>query len=383
MTGRLIEFVRKRDYLLVKELGQGACGKTVLLHDDVIDELFVCKKYLPYYPTHKQELFDNFIREIKILHGLYHRNVVRVYNYYLYPELFTGYILMEFVDGVDIGTYVRLNPDKINDIYIQMVNGFNHLESQSVLHRDIRLANIMVNSSGVLKVIDFGFGKQISRSASFNKSVSLNWWCDLPDEFELDVYDFRTEVYFVGMLFSKLVADYDLSNFKYSKVLDCMCQRNPLNRVASFFDVKKMIETDKINEVYFSSKELVSYRKFASELVDAITKIENDTRYIDDAEKVLGQLVMVYKKVMLEKWVENISLIVNCFLSGEYYFKNSSINVKTVDGFIKLLQSSTYEKQGIILANLYTRLDYIQRYDTSSFDQFDDQSTDPFADVPF
>lgn len=102
MSDNVIEFVRKRNYVLVRELGQGACGKTVLLRDDVIDELFVCKKYSPYYKEHKQEFFDNFLREIKLLHDVYHQNVVRVFNYHLYPEKMTGYILMEYVDGSDI-----------------------------------------------------------------------------------------------------------------------------------------------------------------------------------------------------------------------------------------------------------------------------------------
>ena len=47
MEEKIVEFLRKRDYRLIKELGQGASGKTVLLHDDVINEFFVCKKYLP------------------------------------------------------------------------------------------------------------------------------------------------------------------------------------------------------------------------------------------------------------------------------------------------------------------------------------------------
>lgn len=80
MTDNVIEFVRKRNYLLVKELGQGACGRTVLLKDDVIDELFVCKKYSPYNEAHKQEFFANFLREIKLLHDLYHQNVVRIFQ---------------------------------------------------------------------------------------------------------------------------------------------------------------------------------------------------------------------------------------------------------------------------------------------------------------
>jgi serine/threonine-protein kinase len=85
---QVVSFLRKRDYRFVRELGQGACGKTILLRDDQIDEYFVCKKYLPYSESQRESLFTNFVREIKLLHQIHHPNVVRVFNYYLYPELF-------------------------------------------------------------------------------------------------------------------------------------------------------------------------------------------------------------------------------------------------------------------------------------------------------
>ncbi|WP_366929762.1 hypothetical protein [uncultured Thiodictyon sp.] len=90
----------KRDYVFVKELGQGACGKTILLRDDTIRKQFVCKKYSPHAEEHRQELFGNFLREITLLHELHHHNVVRVFNYYLYPEQLTGYILMDVEPGM-------------------------------------------------------------------------------------------------------------------------------------------------------------------------------------------------------------------------------------------------------------------------------------------
>ena len=65
----VIKFLRRRDYTLIKELGQGACGKTVLLRDDQIGESFVCKKYVPYSEQHRQEIFANFVREVKLLHS--------------------------------------------------------------------------------------------------------------------------------------------------------------------------------------------------------------------------------------------------------------------------------------------------------------------------
>src|SRR5438093_3833584 len=67
MTERIVEFLRKRDFVLRQELGQGACGRTVVLYDSVIDEEFVCKKYAPMHENLREALFGSFVRG----HALY------------------------------------------------------------------------------------------------------------------------------------------------------------------------------------------------------------------------------------------------------------------------------------------------------------------------
>ena len=163
MNEEIVKFIRRHDYQLVKELGQGACGKTVLLYDDQIDEQFVCKKFTPCYEERRQELFDNFVRETKILHRVYHENVVRSFNYYLYPEVLTGYILMEFIDGTDIEVFLGTSPELINEVFIQAISGFSYLEANGILHRDIRPLNLMVREDGSLKIIDFGSQRSFQR----------------------------------------------------------------------------------------------------------------------------------------------------------------------------------------------------------------------------
>lgn len=127
MQGKLIEFIRQKDYKFIEEIGQGGTGRTVLLEDEIINERFVCKKYSPFYDEHKQVFFGNFKDEIKLLHLLNHKNIVRVFNYYLYPEHYTGYILMEYIQGKNINEYLIENPDKLNEIFRQVISGFAHL----------------------------------------------------------------------------------------------------------------------------------------------------------------------------------------------------------------------------------------------------------------
>lgn len=172
---KIIEFLRTKDFKFIRNIGQGGTGKTVLLKDEYINESFVCKKYSSYYKEHRDAFFKNFVDEIKILHKLYHRNIVHVFNYYLYPEQKTGYILMEYIQGEDIKGYLQNNPHRLNDIFVQIINGFNYLELNGILHRDIRPENILVSDDGFVKIIDFGFGKEINFDEDFDKSITLNW----------------------------------------------------------------------------------------------------------------------------------------------------------------------------------------------------------------
>ena len=369
MEERIIEFLRKRDYVLVRELGEGACGKTVLLRDDTIDEQLVCKKYHPYEQS--QELYSNFLREIRLLYRAYHRNVVRFFNCYVYPDKMLGYILMEFVDGKDIAKTIAEEPERVNDIFLQTVSGFKYLESIGVLHRDIRPENILVGSDSVVKIIDFGFGKRVQKSKDFEKSISLNWCCETPDDFLDDTYNYKTEVYFVGKLFESVIKDVGIDNFAYHSILEAMCRRIAEDRVGSFSEVEKNVLTQNFSKIEFTDSEISVYRRFADLLSHHIASFERDCRYTDDGERLKSLLDDVYSKVSLEKVVPNAALVTRCFVqSGEYRYRKNGFPVGALRDFLQLIKDSSPGKVRTILANLHTRLDAIDR-------------TNPMDDVPF
>lgn len=374
MSDRIVEFVRKKDLIFVKELGQGACGRTVLLHDDVIDENFVCKKFVPLHEALKHELFKNFVREIKLLHKLNHPNVVRVFNYYLYPDRLVGYILMELVQGLDIEEYLIVNPSEANQIFLQIIDGFAHLERHEILHRDIRPTNILVSRAGVPKIIDFGFGKQVKGDGDFDKSITLNWWCEPPSEFGDQVYDYSTEVYFVGKLFEKILLEAGAEQFAHKGLLSRMCARNRNERIGSFARIRQELLAGKIDDIPFSEEELCAYRTFAGDLSSAVSKIEQSAKYFDDVAEVERKLEVAYRSVMLEEQVPNNSPVLACFINGSYYYSRKSfVRVDSLRDFVQLLRSCSKEKKGVILSNLFTRLNAVTRYRESEFDD----------DIPF
>jgi len=358
-----IQFLRKRDYKFLREIGQGGLGRTVLLKDEFIDEVFLCKKYSPIYEEYKENYFINFIEEIKLLHKIYHSNIVRVFNYYLYPDNFTGYILMEFINGKNIKEYCVENPQMISNIFEQAISGFCHLEENKILHRDIRPENIMISNEGILKIIDFGFGKKINFEENFDKSISLNWRFSPPQDFDYKIYDFRTEIYFIGKLFEEILNENNIDDFKYKDLISEMIKSNLEDRISEFSKIQRRILSYENLDNEFNEQQKETYRNFAYQLTSIISKIEVDTKYINDMEKILNGLETILRNSLLEVYIQNPVSISRVFISGNYrYYKNSEFPVETLRDFIKLLKSVSIDKQKIIINNLWQRLDSVERF---------------------
>ncbi|WP_020538830.1 protein kinase family protein [Lewinella cohaerens] len=360
-----IRFLRKKDYKKIKDIGQGGTGKTVLIEDTYINQRFICKKYSPLYEEHKAIYYKNFVEEIKLLHLLYHQNVVRVFNYYLYPEFQTGYILMEFVKGESINKYLQRKPEEINDIFRQVVEGFKHLEENEILHRDIRPDNILVSQSGIVKIIDFGFGKKINFNSVSDKSISINWRYSVPNDFKEKKYDQKTEVYFVGKLFEEIILENDLSNFGYTSILSNMIDIDPTQRIQSFFEVsRKLSSHGKLIELEFTEKEKEAYANFAHFFSWKISKIHEDATYRRDVDQIERDLKEIYRHSILEDYIQDSKKIFKTFIQGNYYYSNSGepMLVDSLKSFLELLKSSDLIRKRVIINNLWNRIDAIKRY---------------------
>lgn len=361
----MIKFLRKKDFKFIKEIGQGACGKTILLMDEIINEQFVCKKYSPIKGLNREELFKKFIDEIKLLHLLYHKNIVRVFNYYIYPDLLTGYIIMEYIEGSDIETFIKSNPEKISDIFRQTIDGFNYLENQKILHRDIRPYNLLVDSLGFVKIIDFGFGKQIMFTDDYDKSITLNWNCDiLPSEFKDHLYDFRTEIYFVGKLFEKIIAENDIQGFVYKDVLNKMIKVSYDNRIDSFSEINRLMLSEEAKEYDMDYYDKIKYQTFADQLIKLYSKISYKAKYKNDITVLIKQLEDIYQANLLEHTIQNNVPMIRCFIQGNLsYYKEPTVSVDALYDFIALLKKYSVDLQKIILNNLWNRFDTIPRFE--------------------
>ncbi len=151
-------------YRVGRLLGKGAFGKVNLGMHKLTGKLIAIKSIKKEYLTDEASK-RKVMQEYSILKHLRHRNVIRLYE--SFESVKHILIVMELCSGGDLLNYVRkrrkLKEDMAKFVFKRLVEGLQHCHSRSVLHRDIKLDNVLLNADGELKICDFGVSKMVKK----------------------------------------------------------------------------------------------------------------------------------------------------------------------------------------------------------------------------
>ena len=173
----------------------------------------------------------------------------------------------------------------------------------------------------------------------------------------------------MGKLFQLAINECNLSEFKYKTLLMKMCEYAPSDRFQSFSEIYGVIMEKRFDELAFSNDEISTYRQFSTSLVSVISSFSSDIKFERDGVRIMRRLEEVYRKNMLEEFLASPNSLISIFCIGSYkYFAQGQFKVNTVDEFFKLLRGVSEEKRSIILENLVSRLDAIDRFDVKAID---------------
>ncbi|CAF3618392.1 unnamed protein product [Rotaria sp. Silwood1] len=145
-------------------LGQGTYGKVYVAHDRYTMKKFAVKEI----PMRNPVYTDVLENEIKILSTLSHKNIVTYYGSAIDRSKKQPFfqIIMEYVDGGSLSQHLsKFGPFQeqvIKNYTRQLLEGLKYLHENHILHRDIKSANILVNSRGEIKIADFGTSKRLA-----------------------------------------------------------------------------------------------------------------------------------------------------------------------------------------------------------------------------
>ena len=362
---KTVEFIPVKGYDVINDnLGEGSFGKTILIKDSSIDELFVCKKYSPRTGISKKEFFDTFKKEIKLMYQINHPNVVRVFTYYLYEDYYTGYILMEYIDGESIDKWFDLyflQRTDSNKIFRQLVEGFACIEKSGIVHRDIRESNILISQKDEVKIIDFGLGKKVDKVGmsvdSFNKIINRQQMQRIPNEFSEGKYTSKTDMFCVAELFWRMIKKYNVSDFKHEYILNKMMSLDPDKRYDSFKEILVALDKKDMKALEISEDDKTIYREFTESIYGVLAEFSETPNIEQSISNVLEGIQQLLESNCLNESVPNVSELIGVFVkSGYRYYNTRYIDVEAIYNFYHWFVSKDEAFQNIILKNIKNRL---------------------------
>lgn len=146
-------------YGILDELGAGAMGKVYLAQDLLLNEK-IALKILRRELLHDEQSQKRFLREISLTRKVTHPNVVRTYEAGRYLDQY--FVSMEYVPGVTLKEYLHetpVPPDEAIHIFKQIADGLSAIHKEDIIHRDLKLTNIIITSDKLIKITDFGIAR--------------------------------------------------------------------------------------------------------------------------------------------------------------------------------------------------------------------------------
>lgn len=148
-------------FRVVRILGQGSSGRTLLCHDPR-DDRQVAIKELRFEQLDAWKHLDLFEREAAVLARLEHPAIPKVFDYIQSADSGSAYIVQEFLDGASLKSRIEGSPmlgqGELLALASQMLEVLEYLHGRAppVLHRDIKPSNVLLRSDGGVALVDFG-----------------------------------------------------------------------------------------------------------------------------------------------------------------------------------------------------------------------------------
>lgn len=148
------------DYIVGKQIGQGAYATVAFgLHKESSKKVAIkiYEKYKLLDPQRRKSVRC----EIRLMERLRHPNIVEFHEALDTPKQI--YLIMDFVSGGSLHHFLKKRPNRRTDdplakrLFFQVCQGIKYLHDRHIVHRDVKLENLLLDEHGTVKIIDFGF----------------------------------------------------------------------------------------------------------------------------------------------------------------------------------------------------------------------------------
>jgi serine/threonine protein kinase len=194
-------------YEILEEVGRGAMGEVYKARDSVINRT-VALKTITNNLANNTDLLERFYQEARAAGTLQHPNIVTIFE--LNKEGETPYIAMEFLEGESLEKLIaRKAPLTISEklgYIVPVCRALDYAHKRGIVHRDVKPANIVVSSDGVVKVVDFGIARLVDGGLTQTNMLIGTIAYMSPQQIQGDRADERSDIWAMGVTCWELVA---------------------------------------------------------------------------------------------------------------------------------------------------------------------------------
>lgn len=202
-------------YEIRELLGSGGMARVHLAYDTRLGRTVAVKTLLPEL-ARDAEARRRFAREARAAAGLNHPGIVTVHDQ---DEVRTDdddddivpYLVMEYVDGSTLAdlarSQVRLDIERAVRITCDILDALAHAHARGLVHRDVKPSNVLITSTGSIKVADFGIARvvhSLTRITGTGSALGTPGYMS-PEQIEDREVDARSDLYAVGCMLTELL----------------------------------------------------------------------------------------------------------------------------------------------------------------------------------
>jgi serine/threonine protein kinase len=194
-------------YRVLGKIGQGAMGEVHKGHDPLLNR-DVAIKTISASLGADEEIRKRFLNEAQAAAKLNHPNVITVYDFG--EEQGKIYMAMELLEGRDlkelIGHQALGDLNHKLDIMEQIADGLAFAHAHDLIHRDVKPANIHIQPSGQVKILDFGLARLSSSQMTRTGMVMGTPHYMSPEQVRGEKVDARSDIFSLGAVFYEILS---------------------------------------------------------------------------------------------------------------------------------------------------------------------------------